>query len=389
MARITEVRTILLGYRKTDPPMQRGFALVRIETESGQVGFGEASSNWGHSYPTVVRAIVDDVLAPNLIGRDAGNVRARLEQIHVLLDGYLGWDGVSAQVIGAVEIALWDILGKEAGMPVSALLGGGSSELALYGTGTTMFEESPEWHAHYFDAALAKGVKGVKVRLGKDPDADVELVRTVRDHVGPDILLMADAYWGYAADEALELAFRLAEHDVFFFEEPSPQYDLAGLERLCERSPVRIAAGERIYSPSHYRIVAERAAAHVFEPDASICGGILACLEVVGIARAHGIRVVPHVGGPTPIGMAANLHWAAAAGCPLIEYDIDPNQPIRDGLARDGALGFDSIEGGMLAVPTAPGLGIEIDEGAFESFPYRSGETYAEVFPEHETGRRQ
>jgi L-alanine-DL-glutamate epimerase-like enolase superfamily enzyme len=388
MARITEIRTILLGYRKTDPPMQRGFALVRIETETGRVGFGEASSNWGHSYPTVIETIVDDVVAPNLTGQDAANIRERVEQLHVLLDGYLGWDGVSAQVIGAVEIALWDLLGKDAGLPISTMLGGGRSELALYGTGTTMFEETPEWHARYFDAALAKGVKGVKVRLGKDPAADLALVRTVRDHVGPDLLLMADAYWGYAPDEALELALRLAEHDVFFFEEPSPQYDLAGLQRLCERSPVRIAAGERIYSPSHYRTVAERRAAHVFEPDASICGGILACLEVVTIARAHGIRVVPHVGGPTPIGMAANLHWAAAAGCSLIEYDIDPHQPIRDQLARGGALGFDTIEGGMLRVPTGPGLGIEIDEAMFESFPYRSGETYAEVFPEHETGRQ-
>jgi L-alanine-DL-glutamate epimerase-like enolase superfamily enzyme len=388
MTRITEIRAILLGYRKTDPPMQRGFALVRIETETGRVGFGEASSNWGHSYPTVIETIVDDVVAPNLTGRDAANVRGRLEQLHVLLDGYLGWDGVSAQVIGAVEIALWDLLGQDAGLPVSALLGGGRAELGLYGTGTTMFEETPEWHARYFDAALAKGVKGVKVRLGKDPAADLALVRTVRDHVGPDVLLMADAYWGYAPDEALDLALELAEYDVYFFEEPSPQYDLAGLQRLCERSPVRIAAGERIYSPSHYGTVAERRAAHVFEPDASICGGILACLEVVAIARAHGIRVVPHVGGPTPIGMAANLHWAAAAGCPLIEYDIDPHQPIRDRLARGGALGFDTIERGMLGVPTGPGLGIEIDEEMFESFPYRSGETYAEVFPEHETGRR-
>jgi len=389
MSRITEIRTVLLGYRKTDPPMQRSFALVRIETEAARVGYGEASTNWGHAYPTVVKAIVDDVVAPNLTGRDAANIRERIGQLHVLLDGYLGWDGVSAQVIGAVEIALWDLLGQELGLPISALLGGGHSELALYGTGATMFEESPEWHAHYFDAALERGVKGVKVRLGRDPRADVALVRTVREHVGPDVLLMADAYWGYAPDEALELAVQLAEYDVYFFEEPSPQYDLAGLRRLCERSPVRIASGERIYSPSHFRTVAERRAAHVFEPDASICGGILACLEVVAIARAHGIRVVPHVGGPTPVGMAANLHWAAAAGCSLIEYDIDPQQPIRDGLARGGALGFNTIEEGKLSVPTGPGLGVEIDETLFESFPYISGETYAEVYPEHETGRRR
>ena len=271
--RITSITARCLSYHKSDPPMQRGFVVVRVETDGGLVGWGEASSNWGHSYPTVVETVVRDVIAPNLEGADAFAIRARLAQMHVLLDGYLGWEGLSSQVIGAVEIALWDLLGRAHGASVAELLGGGVDTIPLYGTGTTMFDESPEWHAHYFDQALAVGFRNVKVRLGKHPDADVELVRVVKEYVGPGARIMADAYWGYSAEEAIALTERLKPHGVYFFEEPCPQYDVDGLARLAARSlPVRVAGGERIYSPAQYRMLAERGAIHVFQPDASLCG---------------------------------------------------------------------------------------------------------------------
>jgi len=385
--KIVDIRTILLSHPKTQPPMQRTYAVVRVETDKGLVGFGEASSNYGHSYPTVIRAIVDDVLARNLLGKDAHDIRRRTQEMHVLLDGYLGWDGVSAQAIGAIEIALWDILGKAAGLPIAQLLGAGRTAIPLYGTGTTMFDATPEWYAHYFDAALARGFKGVKARLGTDPAASLARVAALREHIGPDRMLMVDAYWAYAPDEALALARKLQEFDVFFFEEPSPQYQMEGLRRLCEASPIRIAVGERVYSPSQFQAIAEQGAAHVFEPDACICGGIAACMDIAAIARAHDIMLVPHAGSPTAIGLAANLHWAAATGCPLIEYDIYPDLPMRDALLRDPIFALDGIKSGMLKVPDGPGLGIDIDEAAFARFPYVAGGTYAEMFPDHETAR--
>jgi L-alanine-DL-glutamate epimerase-like enolase superfamily enzyme len=383
---IVEVRARVLSYRKVDPPMQRAFVVVRVETADGIVGWGEASSNWGHSYPTVVETIVRDVIGPNLVATDAADIRARLRQMHVLLDGYLGWEGVTSQVIGAVEIALWDIAGKALGAPISALLGGGVDSIELYGTGTTMFEESADWHAHYFDQALSLGFRNVKVRLGKDPDADVELVRVVKDHLGPGKRIMADAYWGYSPEEAIALTERIKPFGVYFFEEPCPQYDVAGLARLCAHAlPVRIAGGERIYSPQQYLALAQAGAIHTFQPDASICGGILACLDVMAIARSYGLEVIPHVGGPTAIGLAANLQWAAAAGVAMCEWDIDPHQPLVDEVAPELAL--TQIRDGNVLIPHGPGLGITVDEAVFDDFPYVRGETYAEVFPEHETGR--
>ena len=98
--KITAVDPLALGYRKTDPPMARNFAVVRIETDAGLVGWGEASTNWGHMYPTVFVAAVRDVCAMPLLGTDPTDVRGRLRQIHVILDGYIGWDGLTSQVVG-------------------------------------------------------------------------------------------------------------------------------------------------------------------------------------------------------------------------------------------------------------------------------------------------
>ena len=182
--RIESVRAVLAGYRKIDPDMERSFALVRIETDDGTVGWGESSTNWGHSYPTVFRAAVDDVCARHLEGRDPLAIRDRVADLRVALDGYLGWEGLSSQTIGAIEIALWDILGKTLNAPVHQLLGGSAYPIPLYGTGTTMFEESAQWHAHYFDQCMDLGFAGVKVRLGRTIDGDTEAVATVREHIG-------------------------------------------------------------------------------------------------------------------------------------------------------------------------------------------------------------
>jgi D-galactarolactone cycloisomerase len=367
--------------------MQRSWALVRIETDSGTVGWGEASTNWGHSYPTVFRALVDDICSRYLEGRDPLAIRARVADLKIALDGYLGWEGLTSQTIGAVEMALWDVLGKTLGAPVYQLLGGSAYPLPLYGTGTTMFEQSSDWHAHYYDQCLALGFKGVKVRLGRAIDADVELVQTVRSHVGPEILIGVDSYWFHDVDTAIELCQRIAPLQIHFFEEPIPQYQIEGLERLQHSTPIRVAVGERVYSPRAFADLARRDAARVFEPDATLCGGLMACLEIVDIANRASIEVIPHVGGPTVVGLAANLHWATAARVRLFEFDIEQDQPMVSDIGENPGLALTEIADGTLSAPSGPGLGVQVDETELARHPYVEGDTYAELFPEHESGR--
>jgi L-alanine-DL-glutamate epimerase-like enolase superfamily enzyme len=387
--KITAIDPIELSYRKADPPMTRSFAVVRIETDAGLVGWGEASTNWGHSYPTVFSAAVRDVCAAPLLGTDPTDVRGRLDQLHVLLDGYLGWEGLSSQVISAVEMACWDVLGQAKDLPIHRLFGAANRPLRLYGTGTTMFEEDASYHAHYFDQALEHGFRGFKVRLGRDVAGDVATVQAVRDHVGTDAFIGVDSYWFHDPRTALEVANALVPLRIGFFEEPIPQMRVDGLAWLAQRSPIPIAVGERVYSTYQYDDLARRGAAHVFQPDAAICGGLLACMEIAALARRSDIEVYPHIGGPTIIGLAANLHWAVAADVSWMEYDIDPYQPLVSEIAAalGLAISLDDIAGGELAAPEGPGLGVALPDDIATRFPYQSGDTYAEVFPDHEKGR--
>ena len=385
--KITRITAISLGYTKVDPEMYRSFALVKIDTDAGHVGWGEASSSYGHSYPTVVQTIVDDVLADMLLGKNPLAIRARLAEMHLWLDGYLGWDGVSAQVIGAIEIALWDIFGKEHDVSIAAILGAGLDSLPLYATGTTSFDVDLGWHETYFDDILDAGIKGIKVRLGNDPDRDLELIARTRQVIGDDCKLMADGYWTYTLREAIRLAQNMEPYNVNFYEEPIPQYMLGGLAELRAASPVRIAVGERVFSLAGFRDVIHHRAADVLQPDPTVCGGILACMEVAVLAKAHDLAVVPHVGGLTAVGVAAGLHLAAAIEPELLEYDPDPYQPLRDDLLVDPIFGMGRVENGHMAVPTGPGLGITIDESILEAYPYERGTLYQEVYPEHGAGR--
>jgi L-alanine-DL-glutamate epimerase-like enolase superfamily enzyme len=334
----------------------------------------------------VFSAAVRDVCAAPLLGTNPTDVRGRLEQLHVLLDGYLGWEGLTSQVIGAIEIACWDILGQALETPLHQLFGAASRPLALYGTGTTMFEEDASYHAHYFDQAIERGFTGFKVRLGRSVADDVATVAAVRDHVGPDATIGVDSYWFHDRRTALEVATALTPFDVRFFEEPVPQMRVDDLAWLASRSPIPIAVGERVYSIHQFGELARRGAANVFQPDVSICGGVLACMEVAALARQHGIDVFPHIGGPTLIGLAANLHWAVAADVGLMEYDIDPYQPLVTEVGGP-PIGLADINGGEVSPPPGPGLGVSLPDDVAERFPYVKGDTYAEVFPEHEKGR--
>jgi len=249
-----------------------------------------------------------------------------------------------------------------------------------------MFDEPASYHAHYFDEALAHGFRGVKVRLGRTVDDDVATVAAVREHVGSDAFIGVDSYWFHDARTALEVAERLVPLKVGFFEEPLPQMRVDELAWLAARSPIPIAVGERVYSVGQYDNLARAGAANVFQPDASICGGIIACMEIAALARHRGIAIYPHVGGPTIIGLAANLHWAVAADVPWMEYDIDPWQPLVTDIGA-GPYGLPDIVGGEIAAPDAPGLGVTLPDDLAERFPFVTGDTYAEVFPDHEKGR--
>ena len=263
----------------------------------------------------------------------------------------------------------------------------------MYATGTVYFGEdetlgdSRTFHRRYFDRALERGFVGIKTRIGHTLEADLAQIAAAREHIGPNAKLMVDAYWSYSTRSAIGLSKQMEDLGVYFFEEPMPQSWLEGYTLLCRESPVPIAVGERIGSLSGFSLVLRHQAADILQPDATICGGISECLDVAALGRSCDRVVIPHIGGLTAVGISANLHVASVIGCPMLEYDLDPWQPLRDEILSDPVLALDRIEDGCLVVPDGPGLGIELNESVFEKYPYVPGKTYPDIFPQFGLGR--
>lgn len=385
--KIVDVITYPLMYMKDSPKIPRSFLLCKVVTDEGLVGWGEASSAYGHSYPLVVKEIVDHTLKRLVVGEDPMDVERLVSKMRTWIWGYLGPVGVSNQAIAAVEIALMDIMGKKAGLPLYKLLGGNKNEIEIYATGCTNFDVDYEWHREFFSRAIKAGFKGVKCRVGKNKDWDEGFVENIREYIGPDKKLFIDAYMTYTPETAFEMAKRFAPYKPYFFEEPISQYDLESLEKISRESPVPIALGERVTSLYEFKNLRERHIGQIWQPDACIAGGIMEAKKICALGEAYSIECIPHIGGITAVGIAANLHLALSCrNVKQLEVDACEYQPLRDLLLKDPIFNTDVITDGMLRPGDKPGLGIEINEDILKEFPYERGPVYPDFYPQYGSG---
>lgn len=347
----------------------REYCLVRVETADGAVGWGEC---WGPVAGN--RELIEERVDDFLRGRDAAEVERTHEDLVFDLRSAFH-STVPTGVVSGVDIALWDLRGKEAGAPAATLLGGKRRDsLRAYATGhfwppadefatvrESVVEEAEGHVAAGFDALKLK--IGVERHFGWGPEYDVELVRAVREAVGDDVSVMADANHAYDLPTARRVADGLAELDVEFFEEPMPPERLEAYARLNEASDVPVAGGECWAFAPEFRRVAELGAVDVLQPDVTSAGGLTATRRAADIGDAAGLATYPHVFG-SAVALAASLQLLATLpGSPLLEFDRTPN-PIREELAVDPIRN----EGTEVAVPDGPGLGIEIDSGTLGEF---------------------
>jgi len=347
----------------------REYCLVRIEADDGTVGWGEC---WG---PTAGnRGIVEEYVAPWLEGRDPRNV----EQIHDdlvyrLRSSYHSYVPVS--VVGGVDIALWDLHGKAVGEPVSTLIGGRRRDrVRAYATGhfwgdvddfetlrADVVEEAEGHVAAGFDAL--KNKIGLARHFGWGPEKDVELVAAIREAVGDDVRLMTDANHAYDRADARRVGERLADLDVYFFEEPVPPRDVDGYAALNDALSVSLAGGECWAFTHEFDRVLDVGAVDYVQPDVTSAGGITSTRRVATMADAANVGCLPHVFG-SAVALAASLQvLATVPGDPMLEFDRTPN-PIREDLAVDPI----TNEGNSVPIRDRPGLGIEIDEDVLAEF---------------------
>ncbi|MDR5839129.1 mandelate racemase/muconate lactonizing enzyme family protein [Caballeronia sp. LZ034LL] len=358
---------------------ERNSYLVRIETDTGLVGWGEGGQ---YGPPEPVAACIDHVLAPKLIGRDPTEPVRIWEELYNFSRDF-GQKGTYVEAISALDIALWDIAGQSAGLPVWKMLGGRFREsVPAYATGcyypqdySRMSELLRSLEAEASSYADA-GFEMLKVKIGllslKD---DIERLRVIRAAVGPDIAMLVDANHAYNATSAIRMGRLMEPLDVRFFEEPVVPEDKAGYRRVRAENPVPVAGGECEFTRYGFAELIGTGCVDIAQPDLAVCGGFTAFKQILAFASTHGVGVIPHVWG-SGIAVAAALqaiatippipHTAnpiALQNEPIVEFDRKHN-PLRDDLLDQR---FALVEG-RLAVPDAPGLGVTVNEAALQRF---------------------
>lgn len=369
---ITDVTAITATF-----PFERdamSYCFVRIDADDGSAaglrGYGEACDSYGCSYAGVVAAVVEQALAPLLIGQELDSVERLSERMRLFTRRRLGDQAVNPQARSALEIALWDLLGKQSGRSVSSLIGRLRDRIEVYASSVFLEEGPAKFHHELLAPLLDRGVRMVKVRVGPEWGDDLEVLAELRGLLPDECELMVDGSEIFTVPTALEVANRLADLGVRWFEEPLPQNERRGIETLVARSPVAIAYGEHLYGNLDALEVLTRGQASVLQPDASTCGGITEARQMAATAVYFGARVVPHICAG-PVSLAANLHVAASTqAIRAVEYPFTMVDAWRSFSGSD-TFGVEAIVDGSLAVPDGAGLGLELDEAAVASHPYR------------------
>jgi L-alanine-DL-glutamate epimerase-like enolase superfamily enzyme len=321
--------------------------LVRVETEEGIVGWGEAFS---HAAWAPTATALTEVVAPLALGRDETAIEALALEIQKTLHLF-GRSGPITYALSGLEIALWDIAGKAAGKPLHALLGGARHDRLPAYASLPRYSD-PRAVARVSAAAAARGYRAVKLH-----ETGVEQTSAARAAVGRDIALMLDTNCPWSVPQALEMAARLRPFDLHWIEEPVwPPEDHAGLARVRHGGGIRTAAGENAASPAECAAMIAAGAVDFIQPSVTKIGGVAAWAEVARHARAQGVAVVPHSPYFGP-GFLATLHLCATLPEQVWVERMDFDLPV-------DPFGAASVpREGWLAVPQGPGLGLDPDPG--------------------------
>jgi len=357
--RITEIRAIPLQEGPYDRPLDTArnqYTLVEVRTDAGITGIGSC-----YTSTDLVRAALGKLeeLYLHEVAIEPERVHEKLEQSNF----WFGRGGTITHAISGIDIALWDIFGQVTGQPVARLLGGYYRDKVKPYASLSM-SRADELRAD-LEAAVARGFRAFKLGWGRfgrtgNPADDEAIIRMARDVVG-DGEIMVDAggsqqFWPHGYKWALRTAEMLAEYDVVWLEEALAPDDVEGYALLRKHAPIMISAGEVLTRRQSFVPFFEAGAWDIVQPDCTKVGGITEAKHIAWMAYQHQVLTVPH-GWNTAVGVAADLHLVASL--PIgkwIEFH-QPSQAIDEIVAEPFAIDAE----GMMAVPTAPGLGIALD----------------------------
>ncbi len=359
--RITDVIAHPLTQRLPQPTVtswgkytEVSIVLVEVRTDAGITGVGEALARFS---PKAYADLIDTSLKPRLVGGNPTDIMAHWRTMRRALSGRSG--GMLFEAIAGVDIALWDILGKVAGLPIHRLLGGvGRTEVPVYAASVNW--GSAEFMDRELDRYLEKGFPRIKVKIANPVKEARRRIERLRKRAGDDIELCVDANWAYTLEEAVEVGRALTDNAYFWFEEPLRPEDERGYEELHRRCATPLAAGESNFTLDQAMRLVENRTLSYLQPDVARAGGITETRRMAEFAAAHDVQYAPHIGMSGIVCETASVHLAAAMpNLRAMECETD-SSPFKTAITG-AAPGADRQKNGLLPVPTGPGLGIEID----------------------------
>jgi D-galactarolactone cycloisomerase len=366
--KIKSVEPIVLGLPLAQP-VQTSFGrmthryaiLVRIETDDGTVGWGESWSNFPAWSPYERVHTIREGLAPLLVGEDPRQVQwLHTSMVKSTEKLALQWGGIGpiSQAISALDIALWDLLGKETGQPIYRLLGGGSGKVPVYASGL-----GPNDPVRLARPLADAGVTAFKLKVGFGLTSDLQNLEAMRTFLGSEKLLLIDANQAWDLRTATAMMERFEPYQPYWLEEPLPADQIDELAELRRRLSCLVVAGENAYGRKGFLRLLQAGAVDIVQPDLCKTGGITEGLAICQMASGFNCGYAPHYLGGA-VGLIASLHLCAATpGLWRMELDANPN-PLRTELAGE----LLTVREGCLIAPDRPGLGFEPTPALIERY---------------------
>ncbi len=327
---------------------ENGSVVLRLRTDAGITGWAHSSFGMIAGGPKVVQTILEEEVKPAILGKDPAFPRRIRADMWKALE-YQGVGGVAQFAIAAVDIAVWDILGKSAGLPVYKMLGAYRDRMPVYSM-CGWYYDNDEDLSHYkrqLTTAMEQGYRAVKIKVGRNGiEDDVRRIRLAFDVVGKGRRVMVDSNQVFNRNEALRRGRVYQEMGCFWFEEPLPPQDMEGFAMLAEQLDMRIATGENLNTKYAFNDLIARKGVDVVQPDNRRAGGVTEWMEIAAIADANGLELASHGGGATNLNMVLAM----------------PNAIYME------TSGAQKMMEGEVAAPEAPGMSSEVSAAEIQKY---------------------
>jgi len=370
--KITDIKATALRNKEKSLSAGPGVCMVEVHTSNGLVGIGEACAQSENDEAALATALIlERGIKPIVLGLDPVNPRTIWEKLYLETE-WFGRVGTVMHAISALDIALWDLMGKSLGVSVSRLIGGRFRESVKTYASIIFDMENFDSMADEAKIWTREGYKAVKFGWGQtretahglDAIKDEADVKYLREALGPEIDIMVDVgrYVNWTPAHALEMARRFSKYGIYWLEEPLPQDDIEGFIWLTEKSPVKIATGEGEYNRFGFKRLITSHATDIIQPDLGRAGGLTEGMRISDLVQAWNLTLVPH-GFSSAINVAANLQWISAMPAATLLEFRRTKSPLLADLVKTPFV----ANNGNLTIPDRPGLGIEIREDTVEA----------------------